>query len=146
MNFKTLYFPLDIGEVLTSVGLTVKVGASGSEAEVLWAHAFSDLGSTPAELDCTPFSATQQMTKSGVVQAGQWTLDYWLNDTDFDRLDGLKGSTVSIIITKGSTKWSNSGVLAANYVTGAETNGVMKAQAVFNLSNPNGWQKGSVTP
>lgn len=147
LDFKTLYFTdptLDIQDVLTSVGLHVKVGST----EVLWAHNFSDLGSTPAELDCTPFSATQQMTKSGVVQAGQWTLDYWFNEDDFDALETVKsaGNSVTIEIIKGSVKLSNSGVLAANYLGGSGTNGVMEAHAVFNLSNPNGWTKSTVTP
>ncbi len=148
MNYKELYFvdpTFDVGDVLTTLGIKVKIGGT----QILWAYATGDLGGTPASLDCTPLSATVRMQKAGLQEIDQWELSYYMNEDDMTTLDTLKSSGQSSAIDvefADGTKYSNNGVCVANYPTGVTVGKMSEMKAVFNLSNPNGWVRGSVTP
>ena len=149
LNFKTLYFPpvqLDIADVLTTVGVTVAIGTAGSETVIKWAHDVGDFGGEPSGLDCTPLSSLVHMEKSGVVEQEQWEVDYFYNDDDYDTLEGFKSAATSqnIVVTMNNgTKFTNTGVVTANYLTGLSVNGMTEAKAVINLGNAQGWVKSS---
>ena len=145
INFKTLYFDttFDIADVLTSIGIEVKIGTT----LIKWAHSFGDLGGEPEALDCTPLSALVRMQKAGLVEQENWTVDYWFNEEDYQAIETLKsaqGSTeISVTFhnagTGTGTKFTNSGVVRANYLTGQEVNQVAEGHAVIELSGANGW-------
>lgn len=136
MNYKNLYFDdpqLDIADVLTSVGVTVKIGTS----IIAWAHDVSDFGAQPEGLDCTPLSSKVHLEKSGVIEQEQWTVDYYFNEDDYNAIEALKGGTTSsnleVAMNDGS-KFTNKGTVSANYVSGFGVNGMVDAHAVVNLS------------
>lgn len=146
INFKNLYFDLDIADVLTSIGIEVKIGST----VIQWAHSFGDLGGEPEGLDCTPLSALVRMQKAGLVEQENWTVDYWFNEDDYSAIETLKSAQTSSTITvtfhnagsgSGSTGtvFTNSGVVRANYLTGQEVNQVAEGHAVIELSGANGW-------
>lgn len=133
---------LDISKALTTVGVTITVG----ETEIAWAHDCGDFGGEPEGLDCTPLSATVKMEKSGLVEQEQWEIDYFYNDDDYTYLDGLRksGDSQKIVVKMNNgTTFTNNGVVAANYLTGLSVNGMAEAKAVINLSNADGWVKGT---
>lgn len=139
IDFKTLYFAnLDIADVLTSIGIEVKIGST----VINWAHSFSDLGGEPEGLDCTPLSSFVRLQKAGLVEQENWTVDYWFNEDDYSAIEALKNasssSTVTVTFDKGSgttgTIFTNSGVVRANYLTGQEVNAVAEGHCVIELS------------
>lgn len=141
MDYKNLYFAddeLDISKVLTSVGVTVKIG----NVTIKWAHDFGDLGGEPEGLDCTPLSAKVKMQKAGLVEQDNWTVDYYYNNDDYQALETLKKadsvSDISVTFSDG-TKFTNKGKVSANYLSGQGVNGIADAHAVVELSNPDGW-------
>lgn len=135
--------PLDISKVLTTVGVTIKV----NETEIAWAHDCGDFGGTPEGLDCTPLSSKVKMEKSGIIEQEQWEVSYYYNEDDYTALETLRKSAESceIVVTMndGKTTFTNNGVVAGNYLTGLQVNGMTDAKAVFNLSNADGWVKGT---
>ena len=141
LNFRNLYFAddLDIADVLTSVGITIKIG----DTEVKWAHDFGDLGGEPEGLDCTPLSAKVKMEKAGLVEQEKWTVDYYMNDGDYKAIEALKAKTESSPIEvkfADGTKFTNTGKVSANYLSGQGVNGIADAHAVVELSNADGWK------
>jgi hypothetical protein len=132
------YFDLDIGDVLTTVGVTVKVGST----TINWAHDFGDLGGEPEGLDCTPLSSLVHLEKAGVVEQEKWTVDYYFNATDYDAIEALKtaGTTQTLEVSfPGGVKFTNSGKVAANYLSAGSVNSVQDAHCVIELSA--GWVK-----
>ena len=140
IDYRTLYFAddLDIADVLTSIGVTVKIG----ETEIKWAHDFGDLGGEPEGLDCTPLSAKVKMEKAGLVEQEKWTVDYYFNDGDYQALEELKkqdkSSNIEVAFADG-TKFTNTGKVSANYLSGQGVNGIADAHAVIELSGADGW-------
>lgn len=136
---------LDISKILTTVGVKVTVGGT----EIKWAHDLGDFGGEPSGLDGTPLSSLVRMEKSGVVEQGQWEIQYFYNDDDYTTLETAKTGAQSqeIVVTMNNgTTLTNNGVVTANYLTGLQVNSIADARAVVNLSNPNGWVKGTTTP
>ena len=133
---------LDISKALTTVGVTIAVG----EKQIEWAHDCGDFGGEPEGLDCTPLSSKVKMEKSGIVEQEQWEVSYFYNDTDYDNLEKLKkaatNSEIKVTMNNGTT-FTNHGVVSANYLTGLSVNGMAEAKAVFNLSDAEGWTKGT---
>ena len=133
---------LDISKALTTVGVTIAVG----EKQIEWAHDCGDFGGEPEGLDCTPLSSKVKMEKSGIVEQEQWEVSYFYNDTDYDNLEKLKkaatSSEIKVTMNNGTT-FTNHGVVSANYLTGLSVNGMAEAKAVFNLSDAEGWTKGT---
>lgn len=128
----------DIADVLTSVGTIVKVG----DNIIKWAHTIADLGAEPESIDCTPLASKVSLSKAGVVQQDNWTIDYYYNKHDYDALETLKAETTSSPITvkyNDGTVFSNSGHVAANYASGHGTNEMFECHAVIELSGA--WTK-----
>lgn len=142
-TYKILYFApptLDIADVLTSVGCTVKLG----ETTIGWAYEFGDLGGEPENLDCTPLSAKVRMHKAGVIEQENWTVDYYYNKDDYDAIETLRkaGTSSAITVTfSDGTKFANTGKVTANYLTGQTVNGIAAAHVVVELGNADGWVK-----
>ena len=137
------YFPdptLDIADVLTTVGVTVKIGTT----QIMWAHDFGELGGEPEGLDCTPLTALVHMEKSGVIEQEKWTVDYYFNSDDYDALEALKtaGTTSAIEVAfPGGVKFTNSGRVVGNYLSAGSVNTVQDAHCVIELSSATGWTK-----
>lgn len=143
MDYKHLYFAnpdpeLDITDVLTTVKTFVKIDGT----LIKWAHTIGDLGAEPESIDCTPLSSPVTLNKAGAVQQDNWTIDYYFNNADYDTLEGLKNKTEAVAITvtyDDGTVMSNTGKVAANYMSGHGTNAMLEAHAVIELSGE--WKK-----
>ena len=134
-----------VDEVLTSVGITVKVGST----TVQGAFNFSDLGAEPGELDATPLSATHAVKKPGLIDDPAWELQYYYNETDHEALETIReaGQSVELEVTfPNGTKFTNTGTLGSNIIIGSSVNSIQQVKAVFTLGNLNGWQKTVPTP
>lgn len=139
-----LYFDstpsLDIADALLTKGVTVTIGSH----LVKWATNFDDLGGIPSGIDVTPLCSETKLEKSGIQEQAQWTVTYVMNKDDSQALDALVGasssSTITVAFPNGLTV-SNSGVVAANILSGAAVNGRQEAKCVVNLSDPQGWTK-----
>lgn len=127
---------LDIADATLTVGVTVKIGTT----TVNWAYTLGDLGGTPSGIDVTPLSSDTKLEKSGITEQEQWEVSYIYNEDDFAAIEALKGATSSSAIEvafPNGTKFTNSGIVAANFVTSPQVNNRAEAKAVINLSG--GW-------
>lgn len=134
--FSHLYFTdpvLDVEDVLTSVGVTVKIGS----VTVVWASDVSDMGGDKEQLDATPLISTVKINKSGLEDREAWTVEYFHNDTDFAALNGLKTAGTSqnleVDLPDGS-KFTNTGVVTGNYMTAIAVNNMLKDKVTVDLS------------
>lgn len=124
---------LDIADATLTVGVTVKIG----ETVVKWAYTLGDLGGTPSGIDVTPLASKVHLEKSGVIEQEQWEVSYIYNAADFAALNALKGATSSSPIEvafPNGTKFTNTGIVAANFITSPQVNNRGEAKAVINLS------------
>lgn len=132
-------------DVLTTIGIEVllKTGtATGDGTAIAGAYSFGDLGAEANDLDATPLSASHAIKKKGLVDDPAWTLDYYYNEDDFDAIEGMKDSTITITVKMpNGTKFTNTAELSSNYVTGAGVGAVAAARASFTLGNADGWHK-----
>lgn len=136
-DYRTLYFDgptLDIADVLTSVGVTVKIGSN----VIAWAYELGALGGDPEGLDCTPLSSLVHLEKAGVEQQEKWTVNYYFNEADYQALETLRtagtSSTIEVAVPGGG-KFTNSGKVASNRCDTVAVNDVLKAVATVELSN-----------
>ena len=143
LSFAHLYFPesdLQIGDVLTSVGVSVSVKdneQTGATAhEILWAYSLGAFGGDKEQLDATPLISTKKMNKSGLEDSEAWTVEYYFNEDDKSALDTLVGNGHQVAITvtwpDGSTE-TNTGVVTGNYITEVQVNGMLAAKATIDL-------------
>lgn len=153
LNFKHLYFAesdLRIGDVLTSVGVSVKLGTSNSLTECHWCYSFTALGGQREQLDATPLVATHKMNKSGLEDREAWELEYYFNETDKAMLDalvasGLQGTEANIEITwANGGKETNRGIVTGNFIQDVQVNGMLTAKATIDLSDK--WTHTAPTP
>lgn len=124
---------LDIADVLTTVGISVKIGTT----QILWAHDLGALGGEPEGIDCTPLISKVHLEKAGVEQMEKWKIDYYFNDDDYSALETLKAATTSSTIevkTDSGAKWTNTGKVASNYVGDVAVNGMLDCHATVELS------------
>lgn len=143
LSFAHLYFAesdLHITDVLTSVGVSVKLGSGNSKTEIHWCYGFNALGGSKENLDCTPLVATHKMNKSGLEDREPWELEYYFNETDKATLDalvtsGAQGTEADIEITwPNGGKDTNKGVVTGNYIQDVQVNGMLTAKATVDLS------------
>lgn len=132
-------------DVLTTIGIEVylKTGsATGDGTAIAGAYSFGDLGADANELDATPLSASHAIKKPGLIDDPAWELQYYYNDADYQAIEGMKGSTITITVKfPNGTKFTNTAELASNYPTGASVGGIQAAKASFTLGNANGWTR-----
>lgn len=140
LSFAHLYFAesdLHIDDVLTSVGVSVKLGSGNSLTECHWCYSFSALGAEKETLDCTPLISTVKMNKSGLEDREAWSLEYYFNETDKAMLDALvtAGTEVNIQIDwANGGKDTNAGVVTGNFIQDVQVNGMLTAKATVDLS------------
>lgn len=141
--FSHLYFAdpeLDVGDVLTSVGVAVKIGPTTQGATmttISWTSDVSDMGGEMEQLDATPLISPVKINKSGLEDRQAWTIEYFHNDDDFDVLEGYKssGDTIKIEVDlPDGAKFENTGVVTGNYMTAIAVNNMLKDKATIDLS------------
>lgn len=136
LDFKHLFFAdidFDITDFLTTIGVQVSVGGT----VIKQAYSTSALGSEPDTIDCTPLAAKQKMSKTGLKDLGNWTIDYYMNDTDYAYLDGLvtSGTEVELAVAfDNGTKFTNKGAVKANYLTDLSVGAMGAAECAIELS------------
>lgn len=142
-NYKELLFPLDISKVLTTIGVTVKLG----DKEIKFAHDLADFGGEPETIDATPLSSTVRLNKAG-LQGGSdaWTISYYYNDEDYQTIEALKGkgnTAITVTMNNGAV-FANTGTVSSNYVTGMGVNAMADAQCSIDLDGA--WTLTPATP
>jgi hypothetical protein len=127
-----------VDEVLTTIGVTVKVG----DTAIQGAYNYSDLGAAPNDLDATPLSSQYSVKKAGLIDLGNWELDYYYNAKDWGTIETAKagGTAVALTVTfPGGDVFSNTGTVGSNYLTGQGVGSMAQAKAVFALAG--GWTR-----
>lgn len=139
---------LNIADALSTIGIQVEIAetpqsGSPSYSLISWAHDVGDLGGTPETLDATPLASLVQMNKSGIQAQDQFNISYYYNDDDYELLDSLINKKVSLRISmnNGTTVFTNTGTVTANYVTALSVNAMSDAQATIDLDGK--WTKGT---
>ncbi len=149
LSFAHLYFAesdLHIDDVLTSVGVSVKLGKT-TPVEIHWCYTFNALGAEKETLDCTPLISTVKMNKSGLEDREAWALEYYFNETDKATLDAMvtSGDEVDIEITwNNGGKDTNKGVVTGNFIQDVQVNGMLTSKATVDLSGK--WVHTAPTP
>lgn len=129
-----------VDDRVSSIGIKVKVGTT----EIEGAYQFGDLGADAAELDVTPLSATHAQKIPGLVDDPAWELNYYYSDTDFQTIETAKSGGTSVNLSvefPNGTTFTNTGMVASNFVTGTSTNQGIQCKASFTLGGANGWTK-----
>jgi hypothetical protein len=143
LSFAHLYFPesdLNVADVLTSVGVSVKIGSSNAMHEILWAYSLGAFGGDKEQLDATPLISSVRINKSGLEDREAWTVEYYFNESDKSALDalvtsGAAGTESNIEVTwPDGSKETNTGVVTGNYITEVQVNGMLAARATVDLS------------
>lgn len=141
--FSHLYFTLDVEDVLTSVGIEVKVG----NITVEWAHDLGAFGGDKEQLDATPLISTVRINKSGIEDREAWTIEYFHNDTEYAGLNGLKtagtSQNIEVKLPDGA-KFTNTGVVTGNYMTEVAVNSMLTDKCTIDLSGE--WTYTPATP
>ena len=132
--FSHLYFTLDVEDVLTSVGVEVKIGS----VTVEWASSTGAFGGDKEQLDATPLISTVRINKSGLEDREAWEVEYFHNDTEFAGLNALKtagtSQSLEVKLPDGS-KFTNSGVVTGNYMTEISVNSMLVDKVTVDLSD-----------
>lgn len=143
--FSHLYFTvtLDVEDVLTAVGVEVKIG----DTTITWATDIGALGGDKEQLDATPLISPVRINKSGVEDRQAWTVEYFHNNDEFVALNALKTAgteqTIEVKFPDGS-KQTNSGVVTGNYQTDIAVNSMIKDKLTVDLSGE--WTYTAPTP
>ena len=139
---------LNIADALSTIGMQVEIcetpqSGSPTYQVVKWATDVGDLGGTPETLDATPLASKVQLNKSGIQAQDQFNITYYYNDDDYELLDGLIDEKVSLRISmnNGTTVFTNTGTVTANYVQAVSVNAMATAQATIDLDGK--WTKGT---
>lgn len=135
---------LNIADALSTIGMQVSIKettGSGQMTVIKWATDVGDLGGTPETLDATPLASKVQLNKSGIQAQDQFNITYYYNDDDYELLNGLVDKKVSleIAMNNGTTKFTNTGTVTANFVQAVSVNAMATAQATVDLDGK--WTK-----
>lgn len=147
--FSHLYFAvtLDVEDVLTSVGIEVKIGTSGNMTTISWASDIGALGGDREQLDSTPLVSPVRINKSGVEDRQAWEVEYFHNNAEFVALNAMKTAgteqDIEIVFPDGS-KQTNKGVVTGNYQTDITVNSMIKDKVTVDLSGE--WTYTAPTP